>query len=523
MGTPPTYISGTQVSGGFTYTSGQSVDIFSGGQAYNMTIDKNAFEYVDVGGTARTTIVNLGGEVDVTGGTASGSKLSGGVQSVTSDSFAHTIGTASNTTVYKGGVEDLSSGGTDYSTIISSSGGEHVYSGGISYNATVAKGGTDFVTEGGIASNTTVEAGGRIILAGQVLDSANFTATSGSEKAVGVYAGGVETVTITGVKSSPYDKIVISGDDKKYYQGAKLKLDINRVGNELYDTIYTSSGAVTTSRFSQAYPDAGSAATVTVQKGGSAVLAGGSAAGLTVASGGTEIIGGPTTVHSGGATYKFNFTGDTVSDSHLTKGAKQVINAGNTALSATISAGGVQVVKKGATARDSVIDGGTLQLASGGTLGTEVTFSGTGGELVISGAVMPTATISGFAAGDKIKLAGVKYAAGDKATVKTAGIVTVSAGGHTYALHIAGATVGEGFKFGSGSLLTETAPAQMSFLAPSAAAETAGDLPAITHAPARIEAPLRMASASIAAGLYEHLTSAAPSTAIAGLNISGGF
>ena len=97
-------------------------------------------------------------------------------------------------------------------------------------------------------------------------------------------------------------------------------------------------------------------------------------------------------------------------------------------------------------------------MKSGGSSPPNVYFAGSGGEFTIDSPSMPTAIISGFAAGDKIKLAAVTYASSDTVSVKTAGVVTISAGGKAYNLNIAGAKAGEtDFVFGSGSLLTKTA------------------------------------------------------------------
>jgi hypothetical protein len=62
----------------------------------------------------------------------------------------------------------------------------------------------------------------------------------------------------------------------------------------------------------------------------------------------------------------------------------------------------------------------------------------------------------------------VAYASSDTVTVNTAGIVTVSAGGATYDVHIAGATVGStAYVFGPGSLLTKgVGSAAIKFIAP---------------------------------------------------------
>jgi autotransporter passenger strand-loop-strand repeat protein len=535
-GTPPSYISGTQISGGFTYTGGESVYIVSGGQAYNMTIDKSSEEDVGPGGRATGTIINAsgsalvdsagttidsvvnkGGEEDVFGGTASASKLSGGVQSVSS-------GIALKTIVYSGGVEDVSSAGTDTGTVISKGGGEHVYSGGISYSATVTKGGTDFITQGGSASVATVKAGGRMILAGDVLYDGDFTVTSGSARAVGVYKGGIETITFTGLKNSPYNEIVntatSTGYVRNYEENGAVVFEEQRIGNEVYYT----SGGKTFSSTSPQYTAPGAASDVTIASGGSAVLAGGSISKLTIASGGTEIIGGKTTVHSASGVYKFNFSGVTVKGGSIGKGARQIVNAGNIALSATITAGGEQIVKAGATAQDTVIDGGKVNLAATAKLASAVTFAGKGGELVISATTLPTATISGFGAGDKIQLAGVVYSAGATATVKTAGVVTITDGSNSYKLNIAGAAVGQAFSFSSGSILTTTAAAKMNFVAPAAATFEGKVLPAMATAPAGavMERSGWVKETPIPGAGYALLTSAAPAI-VAPVTLSGGF
>jgi hypothetical protein len=107
-----------------------------------------------------------------------------------------------------------------------------------------------------------------------------------------------------------------------------------------------------------------------------------------------------------------------------------------------ISAGGVGTVVAGGTASASTIAGGTLGIVSGG-LGAAVTFTGSGGDLAISSLVMPTATISGFAAGDDVTLTALTYSSTYTTKVATAGIVTISAGTKTYTLNISGAAVGE--------------------------------------------------------------------------------
>jgi autotransporter passenger strand-loop-strand repeat protein len=155
--------------------------------------------------------------------------------------------------------------------------------------------------------------------------------------------------------------------------------------------------------------------------------------------------------------------------------AEQFVFSGATASNSKILAGGVESIYSGATAAHTTIAGGELLVQIGGKLSSGVTFNSTkGGDLVIDSATMPTATISGFIAGDTITLAGVTYNASDKVTVGTAGTVTISTPGINYKLDIAGATVGEtDFKFSTGSVLTRsTAMQPLTFIAAIAAPNT---------------------------------------------------
>jgi antigen 43 len=236
-------------------------------------------------------------------------------------------------------------------------------------------------------------------------------------------------------------------------------------------------------------------------------------------------------VHSGGGTYKFKFNNITVSNSLIGKGAKQIVESGNTALGTTIAAGGQEIVKSGATATGTIIDGGKLILDASAKLSESVMFEGTGGELVVSGTTMPTTTISGFGAGDEIQLFDVVYSAGATAKVKTAGVVTVTNGGVSYNLNIAGATVGQKFSFDSNSVLTTTAPAQaavngpakMSFLTPASTTSANEALPGATISTTAAARPNGWVHEPVTPGAaYALLTSAQPSAIIAPITFSGG-
>jgi hypothetical protein len=122
-----------------------------------------------------------------------------------------------------------------------------------------------------------------------------------------------------------------------------------------------------------------------------------------------------------------------------------------------------------------MIAGGTLEI-DGGTAVAGIVFSGTDGFL--SDYALPSAVISGFTAGsgDEIELSGIGFVSSATVAVKKAGVVTISAGGKTYNLNIAGATVGEtDFAFSGNDILTRgtQAASAMTFMRPDAS-PTAG-------------------------------------------------
>jgi hypothetical protein len=157
----------------------------------------------------------------------------------------------------------------------------------------------------------------------------------------------------------------------------------------------------------------------------------------------------------------------------LGNNAAEFVLSGGTATKTTVKTGGLEEVYKGGTAAGATIGGGELILELGATLTTGVSFTAVkGGELVLDSATLPTATITGFIAGDTIDLAGIAYTSGDSVTVAKAGVVSINTPGKTYNLNIAGATVGEtDFQFSTSSFLTKITAAKpaMDFLRPAAA------------------------------------------------------
>jgi autotransporter passenger strand-loop-strand repeat protein len=193
---------------------------------------------------------------------------------------------------------------------------------------------------------------------------------------------------------------------------------------------------------------------ITVGTAGTTITPAVTGTAVTLAAGGLEI------VTSGGASSK----------TLVQSGGTETVYAKGHATSTTVETGGKLFVSSGGTETSGTIAGGTLEIGGGGHASGPFDFTGTGRTLVIAGAAIPTDVVSGFVAGDSIKLSAVPYKANDSVAVTSAGIVTVTAAGKKYAVHVAGATVGEtAFHFGPGSLLTTTqAATAMAFLRPAA-------------------------------------------------------
>lgn len=142
----------------------------------------------------------------------------------------------------------------------------------------------------------------------------------------------------------------------------------------------------------------------------------------------------------------------------VNNGGVETAGAGGIAIRTEINIGGKELISAGGASINTRIAGGVLEVAAGGNVTRGIHFSGSGGELILDSATMPATTITGFVPGDSIRLAGVIYNASDSVSVKKPGVVSISAGGAKYNLHIAGARPGEtDFNFGPGSILTRTA------------------------------------------------------------------
>jgi autotransporter passenger strand-loop-strand repeat protein len=234
------------------------------------------------------------------------------------------------------------------------------------------------------------------------------------------------------------------------------------------------------------------------------VLTGGTATKLTVDA------GAAVTVADGG-----QLTSATV------KGVLQVLSGGaatdlSVATNAilTVSGGGVENTTiaasggayfTGGVASNTTLAGGYMELSAGAQISGTFDFKGKGGILQVEEAPLPMVVISGFAAGDQIILDDTAFAGG-KVKVTANGELTISEGGKSYELDIAGAKKGSKDYVFSNHTLTEKSTA-MAFMRPVASA-----VPATTVLPE-----------SLAAGGFQAMAAPTMSPINAATSAYGGF
>ena len=410
-----------QVDGLATSTrinSGGTQDVSFGATAGNTTIESGGTEIVSaygiddgakisggtqlVYGSASGATVFAGLQVIESGGTASGTTVSGGgTLEVLSG------GLADPTMIYSGGSEIVSAGGTDNDAQISSgeqdvfglasgatvfAGSQVIESGGTAIGTTVSNGGMLEVLSGGIAIASTLLPGGTLLIGGTLSD---FTVSSGVT--LEVSAGIVSNAT------------VLSGGTLELLAGATQSgTTFNSGGILEIGAGQTLSGYRTSAGITLEVATGGMVSSTTVLSGGTLdVLSGGIANGITVSTGGAaQIMSGAIVSGSG----KISATGHnatllveaqivTVSSGGvvLGSGAQMQLEGGQLSGALSIASGATVNALSGAnvlraTSGKTIINAGLVSVQNGATL-------------ILSGTVSNTGTL--FANGGTLDLAGV--------------------------------------------------------------------------------------------------------------------
>jgi autotransporter passenger strand-loop-strand repeat protein len=179
--------------------SGQVFDNPSGNNNENILIQDGGV--VNNAGGADNTDVQNGGVMNDAGEATSTDVENGGVMNdagiAVDNAVSGTLniqagGTAGATAVYSGGVETISSGGTDLGAQIL--GTQNVF--GIASDAVIGSGGSQAVYFGGIASGTTINSGGEQVV--WVDGTANATTVNSGGLEIVYAAGNADSVTIRG-------------------------------------------------------------------------------------------------------------------------------------------------------------------------------------------------------------------------------------------------------------------------------------------------------------------------------------
>jgi collagen type I/II/III/V/XI/XXIV/XXVII alpha len=443
-------VSSGVISGGLTITSGNTLDVLSGGTAVDTTVARGAVDIVNQGGVTSATILSGGSEFG-----------DGGV--------------ISGTTILAGGVEYLGEGSAV--GVVIGSGGVQYVEGGRAISTTVSFGGFQAIS--GLASATTIDSGGFAVVSnGEELLSATISgggdviaAPQGQVMSPTVLPGG--TIVSTGVA-------LIEPGSATLYATVASGLSLNQASFE--------------------YVLAGGTALDTTIDGGQYVFAGGHVSDTTVGSEGVAfvfsgaVINGTTlagansvliatdgsaigtVVDSGAFAY---LTGSTATATRVNSGGYEIVSRASTDSGSVIAVGGSEDVQSAGSAQDETIAGtlvlssdatgsdititpaGIIEMASASTLAGSIVFAGGSATLELLSSTTPQAVLSGFGPQDAIDLAALPYVSGGVAGIVsgTTEELVVSQGGMTYSFGVTGDYAPATFDLsqdGTGTVVTVT-------------------------------------------------------------------
>ncbi len=465
---------GTIVSGGGTAI------VHAGGMASGMTVNAGGSEYVT--GLDEGAVVHGFQEVAAGGNVSGASFMAGGGQTILSG------GVASGVTIGFGGYEYIESGGLVSG--VGLAGYQEIDSRGVASNVTVSSGGCETVAAGGSASAITIDHGGYEYVqsgataAGEAVLGYQEVDSGGLASSVNISSGACETVANGGSASA----VTIDHGGFEYVKSGAVASGVQVGGYQEIDSGGVTSAVTVSSGACETVLADGSASTVTVEQGGySFVESGGAISGATIygyqqvdggtASGVTISSGGGQNIYDGGVVdgvtvalgaSEFVYSG-TVSGG--TVAGYQEIDLHGSATGLTVSSGGAEAVLSGGVATNITLSGGQEIVSAGATAEGIFTFIGSGGRLVIDNGAAFDATISGFAAGDRLNLAGIAFSS---ATIAySANTLTVTDGAHSVMIDLLGQYMAAGFQDSNngagGTVITYTPPqaqAEVAVLAP---------------------------------------------------------
>ena len=408
-----------------------NVEIYSGANVIG-TIDVATGALVNIGiaGSAMPTAVisGLGGGTvidlqNVTYNASDSATYSSGTLTVSAGGNTYALNVASSTALGSGSFFVMSDGqgGTEIGFLGAS---DHIVSSGQSSSSIAVPGGAYLLVESGGTATSTTFSGAAPFMTYQ--SSSTDGGTLAFNSGTPAYALGEILGTASGAHVGYGGNLINAGQtiSTTVTSGGVL---FNLSGTVLSTTIQTSgieldflSGAISSDSIINGGLDgiAGGAVAIgaVVNAGGEQVVAGQVNFGGTL----TPLAGGTasgTTIHSGGGQF-VNISG-TASGTQIDSGGRMVVNSGGSAVGATVSSGGVEIVSSGGSATSTTLEiGGTIDLAS-------------------------------FA-----------YAAGGSASLNsTTDVLTITEGGSSTQLQLAGSYSGEYFHLtsatGGGTLITQ--------------------------------------------------------------------
>jgi len=483
------------ISGGVAYSavvSGGGVqNIYSGATASSILLD-GAAENVFSEGFADATEVSQGGVETISNAGAASASLvsSGGVENVFSGGVATSsvIGNGAVETISGGGIErdaliasggmqNVAGGGLDYfaelsagaqisvaasglveSAIFSQGGMVDVSAGGSAYFVSVTQGAVVSVTGGGFASGTMVESGGKLVVgsgglttdtnlaSGGVIDLSTLTyGTGGAVSFAG--SSNVLSVTEKGITSTVQLADELSGQQFMLANDGSGGTEIIGGGFAIAET----SVQVFVSGQEQWITKGAESLGANLGNGGTLNVISGAMGVGTKVFGGGEVVISPGGLASAGFIYsgglEINNRGFSDHDLVYAGGSQTVLADGVTR--AAVLEGGGQFISSGGIARETVIYSGGMQfVSSGGFASGTVLYQG-GQEIYQSGAVI---TDTNMAAGGSLTMAWLSYTSGATAVLDAkTDMLTVSAGGVSAEVQLAGNYGGETFYLTSGS------------------------------------------------------------------------